>query len=488
MNVPAPNRPAAVPPAHDPAPAHAAAVGQDPVPAPDGVVDHRELGRDMRIFDTSPLVGPGLPLWLPAGAAVRYELEQYAREVALRTGCEPVYSPVLGKRSLYERSGHWAKFADDMFPPMFLGGAGPDSGVDPDGDPLVLRPANCPHHAQIYASEPRSYRDLPVRYSELAAMFRAERSGVLSGLSRVRQINLDDTHVFCRPDQVEAEVRTALSAVLEVLDTLGIEVSYLRLSGRDDSDRWLGDPEQWAAAQEALRAVLDEVAVAEEVASGAGGGAGRPVWRAEPGEAAFYGPKVDVQVLDARGHEETLATVQLDFNQPERFDLTYVDASGERERVVMIHRGTVGAMERMVAFLLERHAGRLPFWLAPVQLCLLPVSGGASPAPEPAVGAPSAAAHASAADDAADALAADLRAGGLRVRVERNGSLGNRIRLARRRRDALLGVLGPKEIEAGVLEVTDPASGTRSSVPLTDLPTLLTTAARTRSPRPDLAR
>ncbi|PUB21487.1 threonyl-tRNA synthetase [Promicromonospora sp. AC04] len=444
-----------------------------PANAVRAVIDHRDLGRDMRIFDTSPLVGPGLPLWLPAGAAVRYELEQYAREVALRTGCEPVYSPVLGKRSLFERSGHWAKFADDMFPPMYLGGSGsgagsgpgvgsgPDGGPQgeagvaaPDFDPLVLRPANCPHHAQIYASEPRSYRDLPVRYSELAPMFRAERSGVLSGLSRVRQINLDDAHVFCRPDQVGAEVRTALVAVLEVLDTLGIEVSYLRLSGRDDSDKWLGEPEQWAAAEEALREVLADVVAP----------AGLP-WQAEAGEAAFYGPKIDVQVLDARGHEETLATVQLDFNQPERFDLTYVAASGERERVVMIHRGTVGAMERMVAFLLERHAGRLPFWLAPVQVCLLPVSDDGAAA------------------DAAAKLAADLRARGLRVRVERDGSLGNRIRLARKRRDALLGVLGPREVEAGVLAVTDPASGAKAAVPLAELGDRLAEAARGRVPR-----
>ncbi len=415
------------------------------------VIDHRDLGRDMRIFDTSPLVGPGLPLWLPAGAAVRYELEQYAREVALRTGCEPVYSPVLGKRSLFERSGHWAKFADDMFPPMFVGSGQED---DADVDPLVLRPANCPHHAQIYASEPRSYRDLPVRYSELAPMFRAERSGVLSGLSRVRQINLDDAHVFCRPDQVGAEVRIALVAVLEVLDTLGIEVSYLRLSGRDDSDKWLGEPGQWAAAEEALRAVLADVVAPAGLE-----------WRAEAGEAAFYGPKIDVQVLDARGHEETLATVQLDFNQPERFDLTYVAASGERERVVMIHRGTVGAMERMVAFLLERHAGRLPFWLAPVQVCLLPVSDA-----EPGA-------------DQAAKLAADLRARGLRVRVERDGSLGNRIRLARKRRDALLGVLGPREAEAGVLAVTDPASGAKVSVPLAELGDRLAEAVRRRVPR-----
>jgi threonyl-tRNA synthetase len=289
-------------------------------------------------------------------------------------------------------------------------------------------------------------------------MFRAERSGVLTGLSRVRQINLDDAHVFCRPDQVEAEVRTAVAAVLEVLDTLGIEVSYLRLSGRDGSDRWLGEPERWAEAEEALRAVLVGVA----------GPAGLD-WRAEAGEAAFYGPKIDVQVLDARGHEETLATVQLDFNQPERFDLSYVAASGARERVVMIHRGTVGAMERMVAFLLERHGGRLPFWLAPVQLCLLPVPDAAD-----VNGAK------------ADELAASLRAQGLRVRVERDGSLGNRIRRSRQRRDALLGVLGPREVEAGVLAVTDPASGAKASVPLAEVGARLAAAARSRARRVEL--
>ncbi|WP_129787248.1 threonine--tRNA ligase [Promicromonospora panici] len=460
MNVPAPHhRPAEAPHHAEPVEGHRPepADGRRPEPVEGSALDHRELGREMRIFDSSPLVGPGLPLWLPAGAAVRYELEQYAREVALRTGCEPVYSPVLGKRSLFERSGHWAKFADDMFPPMSLG-SGPDG--EPDADPLVLRPANCPHHAQIYASEPRSYRDLPVRYSEIGSMFRAERSGVLSGLSRVRQISLDDVHVFCRPDQVEAEVRTALVAILEVLETLGIEVSYLRLSGRDDSDKWLGAPEQWAAAEEALRAALDDVAAGLD-------------WHAEPGEAAFYGPKIDVQVLDARGHEESVATVQIDFNQPERFDLAYVAASGERERVVMIHRGTLGAMERMVAFLLERHGGRLPFWLAPVQVCLLPVSGpstGSGGRDEPGV-------------QEIDELAADLRGRGLRVRVERDGSLGNRIRLSRQRRDALLGVLGPREVEAGVLAVTDPASGAKASVPLAELGDRLAAAARSRARR-----
>ncbi|MGF0116575.1 aminoacyl--tRNA ligase-related protein [Promicromonospora sp. Marseille-Q5078] len=389
-------------------------------PAPDpstpAALDHRDLAAAMGIFTTSPLVGPGLPLWQPAGAVVRRELERLAEDVALAGGCEPVYTPVLGKRSLFERSGHWGKFAADMFPAL-------DDGGD---DPLVLRPANCPHHAQLYAAEPRSHRDLPVRYHELGAMFRAERSGVLSGLSRVRQINLDDTHVFCRPDQVADEVRAALDAVIDVLGVLGLELHHVRLSRRDGSGRWLGGPERWAEAEERLRAAL--------------GTSGLP-WADGPGEAAFYGPKLDVQVRDARGHEETLATVQLDLNQPERFDLGYTAADGSRQRVVMIHRGTVGSMERMVAFLLEQHAGRLPVWLAPVQVCLLPV-GGAE----------------------VEGVARALRRRGARVRVEADGSLGNRVRLARGRRDALLAVRGPREAAAGVLAVTDPATGERADL------------------------
>ncbi|MFC8597484.1 aminoacyl--tRNA ligase-related protein [Isoptericola sp. NPDC057191] len=401
------------------------------------VLDHRDLARAMGIFTTSPLVGPGLPLWQPAGAAVRRELERLAEDVALAGGCEPVYTPVLGKRSLFERSGHLAKFAADMFPAL-------DDGSD---DPLVLRPANCPHHAQLYAAEPRSHRDLPVRYHELGSMFRAERSGVLSGLSRVRQINLDDTHVFCRPDQVADEVRAALDAVLGVLEVLGIALDHVRLSRSDDSDGWLGAPAQWADAEDRLRDALAS--------------AGLP-WVDGPGEAAFYGPKLDVQVRDARGHEETLATVQLDLNQPERFDLGYTAADGSRQRVVMIHRGTVGSMERMVAFLLEQHAGRLPVWLAPVQVCLLPV--GDDPA-------------------AAAEAAGALRRRGVRVRVESGGSLGNRVRLARGRRDALLAVLGPREARAGVLAVTDAATGARAELPADELGRRLAEASGARAPR-----
>ena len=390
-------------------------------------LDHRDLNQDLAVFATDPLAGAGLPLWLPDGAVIRDELQRLAKDLARADGCQSVYSPVLGKRALFERSGHWAKFSDDMFPPMPVG-----------GDELVLRPANCPHHALIYASTQRSYRDLPVRLNELGAMFRAERSGVLSGLSRVRQINLDDTHVFCRPDQVAAEAARALLAALRAQQILGLPVDYVRLSRRDDSPAFLGDHRQWEAAEAALRSAAEDVGLAAR---------GLRLVEA-PGEAAFYGPKLDLQVRDGRGHEETIATVQLDFNQPERFDLTYDAADGGRERVMMIHRGTVGCMERVAAALLEHYQGRLPLWLAPVQVCVLPVGPG---------------------HDAARRLADDLIAAGLRPRLETAGSVGARVRASRQRRDHLIAVIGDAELADGTVQVTDIAGGFRGSVKAVDV-------------------
>jgi threonyl-tRNA synthetase len=386
-------------------------------------LDHRDLNRDLRVFATDPLAGAGLPLWLPDGAVIREELQALARDLARADGCQGVYSPVLGKRALYERSGHWAKFSDDMFPPMAVG-----------GDELVLRPANCPHHALIYASAQRSWRELPVRLNELAAMFRAERSGVLSGLSRVRQINLDDTHVFCRPDQVAGEAARGLLAALRAQDILGLPVDYVRLSLRDGSPAFLGTAGQWQAAEAALR----------DAAAAAGlAGRGLPLADA-PGEAAFYGPKLDLQVRDSRGQEETIATVQVDFSQPERFGLVYDAPDGSRQPVIMIHRGTVGSMERVAAALLERYQGRLPLWLAPVQVCVLPVSPGQ--------------------DEAARRLADGLLAAGLRSRLDAGGSLGARIRHSRQRRDHLIAVLGEAEAAAGTVRVTDVAAGLERAV------------------------
>ncbi|MEI7059165.1 threonine--tRNA ligase [Nocardioides sp. CCNWLW239] len=390
-------------------------------------LDHRDLNRDLDIFATDPLAGSGLPLWLPDGAVVFAELERLAAELAAADGCVPIKTPVLGKRALFERSGHWAKFADDMFPPMAV-------GSDAAGEELVLRPANCPHHALVYRARPHSYRELPIRLHELAPMFRAERSGVLSGLSRVRQINLDDTHVFCRPDQVADEAAKALRSALKAQEILGLRGDYVRLSLRDSSPAYLGSAEQWRGAEEALRKAASEAGVGVVEA---------------PGEAAFYGPKLDLQVIDPRGHEETIATVQVDFNQPERFDLTYDDADGSRKRVVMVHRGTVGSMERVAAAVLERYQGRLPLWLAPTQVAILPVSPGQ--------------------DAAAQALVDALVAEGLRPRLDPDGSLGARIRESRRRREPLIAVIGPAEAEAGEVQVRDVGAGVEGRVPVAGL-------------------
>lgn len=403
---------------------------------------HRDINQDLPVFATHPLAGAGLPLWLPDGAVIREELQHLAKDLARTDGCQSVYSPVLGKRALFEVSGHWAKFSDDMFPPMPVG-----------GDELVLRPANCPHHALIYSSAQRSYRDLPIRLNELAAMFRAERSGVLSGLSRVRQVNLDDTHVFCRPDQVAAEAARALRSALRAQEILGLPVDYVRLSRRDDSPVYLGEKPQWEAAEAALREAAEAARLGDR---------GLSLIDA-PGEAAFYGPKLDLQVRDGRGHEETIATVQLDFNQPERFGLTYDAADGSKARVVMIHRGTVGSMERVVAALLEHYQGRLPLWLAPVQVCVLPIG----------------AEH----DAVARRLVDDLVAAGLRPRLETAGPLGARIRSARQRRDHLIAVIGNAEVADASVQVTDVTSGFTGSVKVAHLLSLLRDAYENRTQR-----
>lgn len=403
-------------------------------------LDHRELNRDLDIYTTDPLVGSGLPLWLPGGAAIRNELQRLAKDIAHGDGCVDVFTPVLGKRALFERSGHWTKFSPDMFPPMKLG-----------EDEIVLRPANCPHHALVYASTQRSYRELPIRLNELAPMFRAERSGVVSGLQRVRQISLDDTHVFCRPDQVSEEVARALRSALRAQEILGLPVDYVRLSLRDDGASWLGSQGQWESSQRGLRAAANEVLADSH-----------HQLVEEPGEAAFYGPKLDLQVRDGRGHEETIATVQLDFIQPERFDLTYQAADGTHQPVVMIHRGTVGAMERVVALLLERYQGRLPLWLAPVQAVVLPVS-------EEQDG------------DARVALGT-LRTQGLRAELMTDGTLGARIRESRRRRASLVVVIGEREASHGQVQITDGLDNSRHTMAVDELVTKAAKAHAERAP------
>jgi threonyl-tRNA synthetase len=348
--------------------------------------DHRRLGRELELFDTDPLMGAGLPYWLPDGAVVRHTLEEYVREAERRAGYRHVYSPVLGKRELYEISGHWEHYRDDMFPPMELG-----------AEEVVLRPSLCPHHALVYRSRSRSYRELPLRIAELGAMYRSEPSGVLGGLTRVRAIHLNDAHIFCTPDQAVGEARAALGLIRRAHADLGIRAARYRLSLPGPGGKYVADPELWRRATALLRDALD----------------GLP-YEAVEGEAAFYGPKIDVQIEDAAGRESTLSTVQVDFHQPERFGLRYTAPDGTRQRPVMVHRSVIGSVERAVAHLIEAHGGAFPAWLAPVQLVVLPVAG--------------------AQREAAYALVRRAAELGLRAEVAdpERGSLGARVRAARK--------------------------------------------------------
>ncbi|MFD0000345.1 threonine--tRNA ligase [Nocardia sp. NPDC127526] len=349
--------------------------------------DHRKLGRELGLFDTDPLIGAGLPYWLPDGAVVRHSLEEYIRTAERRAGYRHVYSPVLGKRELYEISGHWGHYRDDMYPPMEVG-----------AEQVVLRPSLCPHHAVMYRSRSHSYRELPLRMAELGAMYRSELSGALGGLTRVRCIQLNDAHIFCTPDQVGDEVAGALAMIGSAHRALGIEGARYRLSLPGPDGKYVAAPEMWQRAGKLLSEALDRAGI---------------VYEAVEGEAAFYGPKIDVQVRDHAGRESTLSTVQVDFHQPEQFDLHYVGADGGKHRPVMVHRAIIGSVERAVAHLIEQHGGAFPAWLAPVQVSVLPVS------------------------EAEDAAAAELRdrclAADLRVQVigAEEGSLGARVRSAR---------------------------------------------------------
>ncbi|MFF7244669.1 threonine--tRNA ligase [Embleya sp. NPDC008237] len=349
--------------------------------------DHRRLGRELDLFDTDPLIGAGLPYWLPDGATVRHALEEYIRAAERRAGYRHVYSPVLGKRELYEISGHWSHYSDDMFPPMDLG-----------GEQVVLRPSLCPHHAVIFRSRAHSYRDLPLRMAELGAMYRSELSGVLGGLTRVRAIQLNDAHIFCTLDQVAEEARAALGMIADAYRALGITAARHRLSLPGPGGKYVAAPEMWRRSVALLTRVLDD--------------SGLP-YEAVEGEAAFYGPKIDVQVVDPAGRESTLSTVQVDFHQPERFDLDYMGADGAKHRPVMIHRSIIGSVERAVAHLIEAHGGAFPAWLAPVQLVALPISANELPTAQALV-----------------ARCADL---GLRAEIAEpeRGTLGARIREAR---------------------------------------------------------
>ncbi|MEV0297367.1 threonine--tRNA ligase [Nocardia sp. NPDC050710] len=369
--------------------------------------DHRKLGRELGLFDTDPLIGAGLPYWLPDGAIVRHSLEEYIRTAERRAGYQHVYSPVLGKRELYEISGHWAHYNDDMYPPMDVG-----------GEQVVLRPSLCPHHAVMYRSRSHSYRELPLRMAELGAMYRSELSGVLGGLTRVRCIQLNDAHIFCTLDQVAEEAAAALALIGSAYRAMGITGARYRLSLPGASGKYVAAPDMWQRASKILSEVLDR--------------SGMPYEAAE-GEAAFYGPKIDIQISDHAGRESTLSTVQVDFHQPEQFDLHYIGADGAKHRPVMVHRSIIGSVERAVAHLIEHHGGAFPAWLAPVQVVVLPVSDAQEPA---------------AAQLRDQCLSADLRAQAVNTEA---GSLAARVRETRLAPYQF--ILGPAEVSSGGVAV-----------------------------------
>ena len=313
--------------------------------------DHRTIGRDLDLFFVDPKVGAGLPYWMPKGATIRRVIERYIIDKELADGYQHVYTPVLMNLDAYKTSGHWAHYRDDMFPPMDMG----------DGEMLELRPMNCPSHIQVYKHHIRSYRELPIRIAELGMMHRYEKSGALSGLQRVREMTLNDGHTFVALEQVQEEFAKILKLIMDVYKDFDITDYYFRLSYRDpkNTDKYFANDEMWERSQKMLKGAMDDL--------------GLDYVEAE-GEAAFYGPKLDIQTKTALGNDETMSTIQLDFMLPERFDLSYVGQDGEEHRPVMIHRGIVGTMERFIAYLTEIYKGAFPTWLAPEQVEIIQVN------------------------------------------------------------------------------------------------------------------
>ncbi|QCT41967.1 threonine--tRNA ligase [Candidatus Nanosynbacter featherlites] len=310
--------------------------------------DHRKLGKELDLYTTSPLVGVGLPLFTPRGTILRDVVAQYSNQLRQRFGFEKVWTPHITKKDLYETSGHWAKFGEELFLVK----------SQETSDEMALKPMNCPHHTQIFASQPRSYRDMPVRYLETTTDYRDEKTGELGGLNRVRSLTQDDSHVFCRPDQIEQEINNLLSAAQELYGTIDMKLR-VRLSYRDDSDAYLGERELWASAQNQLKSAVEKVGLD---------------YFEQEGEAAFYGPKIDFMATDAIGREHQVATVQLDFVQPQRFGLEYTDRDGNFTTPVMIHCALLGSIERFLSVFIEHTGGWFPFWAAPEQVRILTIN------------------------------------------------------------------------------------------------------------------
>ena len=374
--------------------------------------DHRKLGKELDLFMISQEVGQGLPFWLPNGATIRRELERYIVDKELASGYLHVYTPPMASVELYKTSGHWEHYSEDMFPVMDMG----------DGEEFVLRPMNCPHHIQVYKHHVHSYRELPIRIAEIGMMHRYEKSGALSGLQRVREMSLNDGHLFVMPEQIQEEFQKALQLIIDVYEDFNLTDYRFRLSYRDpeDKEKYYDNDEMWENAQSMLKAALDEMEV--------------DYFEAE-GEAAFYGPKLDIQVKTALGNEETLSTIQLDFLLPERFDLSYVGADGEEHRPVMIHRGVISTMERFTAILIENYKGAFPTWLAPHQVTVIPISNDAH-------------------IDYAWEVAKALKDKGIRADVdERNEKMQYKIRASQTQKIPYQLIVGDKEMESKSVNV-----------------------------------
>ncbi|MCQ2135921.1 MAG: threonine--tRNA ligase, partial [Bacteroidales bacterium] len=374
--------------------------------------DHRKIGKEMELFTFSQKVGQGLPLWLPKGAALRERLEQFLRKIQRSYGYDQVITPHIGNKELYITSGHWAKYGKDSFRPIT---------TPQEGEEYLLKPMNCPHHCEIFRSKPRSYKDLPVRLAEFGTVYRYEQSGELHGLTRVRSFTQDDAHLYCRPDQLKEEFEKVIDIILYVFKTLDFKNYKAQVSLRDPNnhEKYIGTDENWAKAEAAIQEAAQEKGLPTVV---------------EYGEAAFYGPKLDFMVKDALGREWQLGTIQVDYNLPERFGLEYTGSDGAKHRPVMIHRAPFGSMERFVAVLLEHTAGKLPLWLAPDQVNIVPVSEKYA--------------------DYAKKVCDFLNNSDIRASVDdRNETLGKRIRESELKRTPFLVIVGEKEQNEGTVSV-----------------------------------
>ena len=401
--------------------------------------DHRKLGKDLGIFMFDNLVGKGLPMWLPNGFIVRRALVDYIMDKEIALGYLHVMTPSLGNVDLYKTSGHWDHYKDDMFPQMEL-----------DDEAYVLRPMNCPHHMVMFRSKLHSYRDLPVRIAEIANDFRYEASGAVCGIERTRAFTQNDSHIFCRPDQIEAEVKGVIDLILDVYKDFGFKDYKFRLSLRDvnNQEKYFGNDELWTKSEDALRNILKNT--------------GAEYYEAE-GEAAFYGPKIDVQVRSAIGHDVTLSTIQLDYQLPERFELEYINEEGEKVRPVVIHRAILGSLDRFIAFLLEETKGVLPLWLAPVQVNIIPVNNEY---------------HLEYAKEIRDLLVKNH----IRVNLDdRNEKLGYKLREAVMKKTLYNVVLGDKEINSKEISYRMYGSSETTTVSQSDFVKLITDEIASRT-------